>query len=113
MLEQRIEAELESAAKKKEDEIQKGNEAFQGEQEYAIRKRNREELHKEIDDQFERREHRLKHAVKSKDTSMQWDLVAAAVETTVIKVFKPEGKDAGKMKGRSRIYFQQENKKVT
>ena len=32
MFEQRIEAELETAVKKKEDEILKGNDAFQGEQ---------------------------------------------------------------------------------
>ena len=31
----------------------------------------------------------LKYAVKIRDTSMQWDLVAAAVETAVIKIFKP------------------------
>ena len=65
----------------------KGNDTYQGEQEHAISKRNRGELHKRIDDQLERREHRLKHAAKVKDTSMQWDLIAAAVEAAVIKVF--------------------------
>ena len=86
--------------RKKEEELQKGNEALQGEQEYAIRKISREEFHKEIDDQLERREHRLKHAVKIKDTNMQWDIVAAAVEEAVIKIFKLEGEDAETMRGR-------------
>ena len=54
---------------------------IKGEQEHDIRKRNREELHKAIDDQLERIEHSLKYAVKIKETSMQWDLIAAAVET--------------------------------
>ena len=92
--------------RKKEDEIQKGNEAFQGEQEYAIRKRSREELHKEIDDQLGRREHRLKHAVKIKDTSMQWDLVAAAVEAAVIKVFKTGRERSGKDERKIKDYIQ-------
>lgn len=70
MLEQTIEAELDREAKKRDEEILKGNDTYQGEQEYAIRKRSRDELHKEIDDQLERREHRLKHAVKIRDTSM-------------------------------------------
>ena len=39
-------------------------------------------------DALERREHRLKHAVKVKDTSMQWDLIAAAAEEAAIKFFK-------------------------
>ena len=46
-----------------------------------------EVFHAATDDQLERREHSLKHAVKVKDTGMQWDLVTAAVEAAVIKVF--------------------------
>ena len=43
-----------------------------------------------IDDQLERREHSLKYAANVKDTGMQWDLVAAAVEAAAIKHFKLE-----------------------
>ena len=67
---------------------------MKGEQKHDNRKRNREELRKAIDDQLTRREHSLKHAVKTKDTSMQWDLIAAAVETAVIKVFNLGKEDA-------------------
>lgn len=62
-------------------------------------------LHKAIDDQLERRKHSLKHAVKIKDASMQWDLIAAAVDAAVIKVFNRGKEDAEKMRGRSRITF--------
>ena len=59
---------------------------------------------------MERREHRLKHAVKMKDTSTQWDLIAAAVEEAVVKLFKLEGKEAKKMRGRSKITFNEKTK---
>lgn len=88
LMEQKIEAELEKEAKKRDEETHKGNGAYKGEQEYDIRKRSRDELHKAIDDQLERWEHSLKYAVKVIDTSMQWDLVAAAVEAARIKVFE-------------------------
>ena len=43
---------------------------------------------------------------------MQWDLVAVAVETAVIKFFQLEGKDAEKMRGRSRITFNRKTKRL-
>ena len=61
---------------------------------------------------MERREHRLKYAVKIKDTSMQWDLIAAAVEEAVIKSFKLEGKEAKNMRGRSKITFNEKTKRL-
>ena len=54
---------------------------------------------------MEKREHVLNYAVKLKDTSMQWDLIAAGVEEGVIEFFKLEGKEATKMKGRSKTSF--------
>ena len=67
----------------------------------AAIKKNMEELHKEMDDTLESREHKLEHAIKTKDTSTQWDLIAAAVVEAVINSFKLEGKEAKKMRGRS------------
>ena len=65
-----------------------------------------------MDDALERREHRLKHAVKIKDTSMQWDLIAAVVEEAVIEFFKLEGKEAKKVRGRSKITFNEKTKRL-
>ena len=45
----------------------------------------------------------IRYAVSQKDTSMQWDLIAAGVEEGVIDFVKLEGKDATKVKGRSQI----------
>ena len=47
-----------------------------------------------MDRAFERRRYRIRHAARIKDTSMQWDLIAAAVDEAVIQVFKLTGKDA-------------------
>ena len=88
----------------------KGNDAYNGEQKYDTRTRNRDESHKAIDDQLERREHSLKYATKVRDTSMQSDLVAAAVEAAVIKVFELGKEDADKTRGRSRITFSKKPK---
>ena len=78
---------------------------IQGNKSTMFGKRNREELHKAIDDQLARRGHSLKHAVKIKDTSMQWDLIAAAVEAAVINVFNLGKEDAETMRGGSNIIF--------
>ena len=98
--------------KKRDEETLNGNESYQGQTEHDIRKRNREALHTAIDDQLERRENSLKHAVKVKDTGMQWDLVAAAVEAAVIKHFKLGKEEAEKMRGRSRITFTKKHKRL-
>ena len=110
MFNQQIEKEVEEAHLKREEEKNKGNEDFEGEQEYSIRKRNLGSLQKEIDTAMGKREHRLSYAVKFKDTSVQWDLIAAGVEEGVIEFFKLEGKEATKMKGRSKIIFAQQKK---
>ena len=41
---------------------------------------------------------------------MQWNLIAAGVEEGVIEFFKLEGKEAAKMKGRSKITFSKKAK---
>ena len=43
---------------------------------------------------------------------MQWDLVAAAVEAAVIKVFELGKGDAEQMRGRSRITFSKKTKRL-
>ena len=78
----------------------------------ASGKRNLDSLHKTIDTAIEKRKHRLSYAVKLKDTSMQWDLIAAAVEEGVIEFFELKGKEATNMKGRSKITFAKRTKRL-
>ena len=59
-----------------------------------------------------KRKHRLNYAVKLGDTSMQRDLIAAGVEEGVIEFFKLEGKEATKLKGRSKIIFTKKSKRL-
>ena len=46
------------------------------------------------------------------DASMQWDLIAAAVEAAVIKVFTMGKEDAEQMRGKSRINFSKKTKRL-
>ena len=69
-------------------------------------------LHKEMDGAMQKRKHRIRHAVSQKDTSMQWDILAAGVEEGVIDFFKLEGKEATKMKGRSKVTFSHKTKRL-
>ena len=75
-------------------------------------KRNLDSLHKAIDTAIEKKKHRLSYAVRIRDTSMQWDLIAAAVEEGVIEFFELKGKEATKMKGRSKITFAKRTKRL-
>ena len=50
--------------------------------------------------------------MKTEDTSTQWDLIVAGVEEGVIECFELEGKEATKMKGRSRITFNKKSKRL-
>ena len=61
---------------------------------------------------WKKRERRLTYAVKLKDTSMQWDLIAAGVEEGVIEFFKLKWKEATKMKGCSKITFSKKSKRL-
>jgi tRNA threonylcarbamoyladenosine modification (KEOPS) complex Pcc1 subunit len=65
-----------------------------------------------MDEAIKKKKHRLAYAVKIKDTSTQWDLIAAGVEEGVIECFELEGKEATKMKGRSRITFNKKSKRL-
>ena len=72
----------------------------------AIRKTHLARLHDLIDKHLEKREYRLLQAKAKKDTDRQWQLIAAAVEDANIEFHLLEGKDAKKMRGRSKVTFQ-------
>ncbi len=55
--------------------------------------------------QHEKRKHRLTHAAHTKDTDKQYDLIAAIAEEANIDFHGLQGKEATKMRGRSRITF--------
>ena len=65
-----------------------------------------------MDKHTDDRKYRIAHAESKKDTSMQWDLIVAAVENAAIEFFKLEGKQATKMRGRSRITFTKKIKRM-
>ena len=96
LLEQQISEEIDDESKKRDEQIFNGNDAYTGPSEHDIRKNVMDKFHAIIDDQLERREHSLKYAAKVKDTGMQWDLVAAAVEAAAIKHFKLDNKKPNK-----------------
>ena len=56
-----------------------------------------------MDEAIGKRKHRLAYVAMTKDTSTQWDIIAAGVEEGFIIFFELEGKEATKMKGRSKI----------
>ena len=72
----------------------------------AIRKTHLARLHDLIDKHLGKREFRLLQAKAKKDTDRQWQLIAAAVEDANIEFHLLEGKDAKKMRGRSKVTFQ-------
>ena len=90
---------MDAEAKEKHEEPKKADDN-------AIRKNNLEQLHALMDKHINNREFRLKKAVCLRDTTTQWDLIAAAAEDANIEFHGLTGKDAAKMKGRSKITFQ-------
>ena len=74
--------------------------------ENEIRKNNLSKLHGLMDKHIKEREPRIKRAVDQKNTTMQWDLIAAAVEAANIEFHGLTAKEATKMRGRSKITFQ-------
>ena len=76
--------------------------------EHAIRKLTIKELHDEMDKQVARRASRFQYAALMRDTTTQWDLVAAAVEEANISYHGLAGRDATKMRGRSKITFKKQ-----
>ena len=59
-----------------------------------------------MDKHLKEREFTLKNAVFLGDTTMQWDLIAAAVEAANIEFHGLKGKELTKVRGRSKITFQ-------
>lgn len=112
MLNHKIEEEVEKAQIQKDEEVTNGNNNLQGEKEHDIRQRNIDRLHGKMDGSINQRKHKLAYAVKNKDTSTQWDLIAAGVEEGVIDCFELEGKEATKMGGRSQITFNKKSKRL-
>ena len=66
-------------------------------------------MHALIDKHLDERVYRLKRAVGQRNTTIQWDLIAAAVEDANIEFHGLTGAEAKKMKGRSRITFQKKD----
>ena len=65
-----------------------------------------------MDEQVQHRQHRLKHAIHTKDTTRIWQLIAAAVEQANIAFNHLRGKEATKMQGRPRITFKKQEKDI-
>ena len=63
-----------------------------------------------MDEQIKKRQHRIKLAQVQRNTTRQWDLVAAPVEQANIVFHKLGGAEAKKMKGRSKVAFKQVEK---
>ena len=87
-----------------------GTTATKVKKEHDIRKRNLDQPHERMDEAIGERKHRLAYAAMIKDTSTQWDIIAAGVEEGVINFFELEGKEATKMKGRSKVTFNKKSK---
>ena len=77
---------------------------------YAVRKDNLRKLHEHMDKQIDKRKHRLRHAPANKDTTTQWDLLAASSEEAVIDFLQLQGKEASKMRGRSKVVFKKKGR---
>ena len=58
-----------------------------------------------MDEQVAKRKYRLMQAQEAKDTTRQWDLIAAASEDAIIAFLNLQGRDATMLRGRSRITF--------
>ena len=88
----------------------KRKEKPKGVDENQIRRKNQRELHALMDEQIKKRQHRIKLAQSQRNTTRQWDLVAAAVEQANIEFHKLDGAEAKKMRGRSKVAFKQDDK---
>ena len=71
-----------------------------------IRKQHIEILHGHMDEQISKRHYRLLQAQVAGDTTIQWDLIAAAMEEANIDYHQLKGREATKMRGRSKVVFQ-------
>ena len=71
--------------------------------EAEIRKKHKKALHQKMDTQIESRLQRMKKAIRDKDTQQLWILITAAIEAAYVDYFKLKGKEADKMRGRSKV----------
>ena len=114
MFEDIVQAKLDEA----KTELEKANEAnphvdqSKTVDENAIRESNMKKLHHLMDQQIQKRYHRLKHAQAMRKTEQQWDLIAAAVEQAVIEFYQLKDAEAKKMRGRFRITFQKKTSNI-
>ena len=58
-----------------------------------------------MDQQIARREYRFNLAERQRDTTRQWDLVAAAVEAAIVEYLQIKKDDVEQIKGRSKVRF--------
>lgn len=93
-----VEAETKLAEEKKQEKKK-------GVDEDAIRNAAREELHAEMDKRVDNRHSRFLHAELTKDTTTQWDLIAAAVKEANIRYHQLVGKESDRVRGRSKVSF--------
>ena len=77
---------------------------------HKVRKQHIEILHGHMDEQIRKRHHRLTQAQAAGDTTVQWDLVAAATEEANIDYHQLRGREATKLRGRSKVVFQNKEK---
>jgi hypothetical protein len=81
--------------------------------ENRIRKRLLKQLHEEMDRQLEKREHRLRWAAHNKNTTSQWDLIAAAFEEANIVFHDLKKGRGGKSQGAVQGPVQKQNQGCT
>ena len=94
----------------KEGKEKRGNKKKTDENE--IRKQHTQGLHQKMDEQMQHRQQRIQYAVHMKNTTRQWDLIAAGVEQANIEHHGLEGKEATQMRGTSKIRFMNAAKKI-
>ena len=63
-----------------------------------------------MDVQIQKRQYRLTQAHETGDTTIQWDLIAAAMEEASIDRHQLKGREATTMRGRPTIVFQEKRK---
>ena len=106
----------EETKKAEEEAVKKASEdnddEVKGVDQHAIRKSHLNELHTQMGKQINNRFSRLRLAVMTKETTRQWDLIAAAVEEAIIAFFELTERAAKKMRGRSKITFKQTSRNV-
>ena len=99
----------EEAQGEKAQEAQKTKKK-EGVDENAIRELTLKELHDEMDKQVAKRASRLQYAALMRDTTTQWDLVAATVQEANTSYHGLTGSDVVRMGGRSTTTYKKKVK---